>query len=174
MVMDRNQALLRHFLAAIAYRTAKALRDAPSAYPVFQAGHQTRTPRALVRHMSGVINYAISILTEPREPLVDCSIYDAEVERFFALLRELGDRIGERRDLADAVTDQLLQGPLADAMTHAGQLALLRRLSGSPIAPEDFYIAAIDASRLGAEQASPRSPDRAWPEAPVGWVPPAG
>ena len=106
--------------------------------------------------------------------LVDCSTYEAEVERFFALLRELGDQIGERRDLADTLADQLLQGPLADAMTHAGQLALLRRLSGSPIAPEDFYVAAIDASRLGAEQASPRSPDAAWPEAPVGWIPPAG
>jgi hypothetical protein len=172
--MTRNQTLLRHFLAAIAYRTAKALRDAPPAYPVFQAGQQARTPRALVRHMSGVINYAISILTAPRDLLVDCSTYEAEVERFFALLRELGDQIGERGDLADTLADELLQGPLADAMTHAGQLALLRRLSGSPIAPEDFYVAAIDASRLGTEQASPRSPDLAWPEAPVGWMPPGG
>ena len=172
--MDRNRALLRHFLAAIAYRTAKALRDAPLAYATFQAGERTRTPRELVRHMSGVINYAISIVNEPRDALTDCPTYPAEVERFFALVRELADRIRDAATFADADADQLLQGPLADAMTHAGQLALLRRLSGSPIAPENFLVAAIHPSRLGPDQAAPRSPDSEWPEAPDGWISPAG
>lgn len=170
--MNRNQALLRHFLAAIAYRTAKALRDAPPAYEAFDAGHGTRTARELVRHMSGVINYAIGIVGEPRGVLADSPTHAAEVERFFALLRELADRIGGKVDLGDADAERLLQGPLADAMTHAGQLALLRRLSGNPIAPEDFSAAAIDPSRLGLDQTAPRSPDRDWPEAPDGWVPP--
>src|SRR5579864_7606524 len=133
--MNRNQALLRHFLAAIAYRTAKALRGAPSDYESFQAGLGTRTPRQLVRHMSGVINYAIGILGEPRDILTDCSTYAVEVERFFAFLRELADRLDATANLADADAERLLQGPLSDAMAHAGQLALLRRLSGSPVAP---------------------------------------
>jgi len=166
--MNRNQALLRHFLAAIAYRTAKALRGAPSDYESFQAGHRTRTPRQLVRHMSGVINYAIGILGEPRDVLTDCPTYALEVERFFAFLRELADRLDATVDLADADADRLLQGPLSDAMTHAGQLALLRRLSGSPIPPENFLAAEVHPSRLGLDQAAPRSPDQDWPEAPDG------
>lgn len=170
MAMSRNESLLRHFLAAIAYRTAKALRNAPPTFARFEAGEKSRTPRQLVRHMSGVINYAIALVHEPRAALVDCASYDAEVERFFAVLRELAARL-EDGSLSDAETERLLQGPLSDAMAHAGQLALLRRLSGSPIPPEDFHQAAIDATRLGLEQLAPRSPDREWPEAPDGWTP---
>jgi len=171
--MDRNQALLRHFLAAIAYRTAKALRGAPPGYDAFEAGRQSRTPRQLVRHMSGVINYAIGVLTEQRSVVTDCATYVAEVERFFALLRELADLILRQVHFADAMAERLLQGPLADAMAHAGQLALLRRLSGSPIQPEDFLAAAIDAERLGLDQPDARSPDSDWAEAPDGWISPA-
>ena len=172
--MTRNHALLRHFLAAIAYRTAKALRGAPSDYESFQAGHRSRTPRELVRHMSGVLNYAIGTLGEPRDVLTDCPTYALEVGRFFAFLRELADRLDTTADLADAAAERLLQGPLSDAMAHAGQLALLRRLSGSPIAPENFLAAAINPSRLGLDQAAPRSPDPDWPEAPDDWVAPGG
>jgi hypothetical protein len=172
--MNRNQALLLHFLATIAYRTAKALRDAPPSFEGFDAGHDARTPREVVRHMSGVINYAIGTLGESRGVLADCATCPAEIERFFALLRELADRIGEKVDLGDAEAERLLQGPLSDAMSHAGQLALLRRLSGSPLAPENFLAAAIHPSRLGLDQAAPCSPDRDWPEAPDDWIPPDG
>ena len=165
--MNRNQALLRHFLAAIAYRTAKALRGAPTGFDAFEAGRQSRTPRRLVRHMSGVVNFAIGLLSEPRDVLNDCTTYDGEVERFFVLLRELAELNRTTTDLSDTTSERLLQGPLADAMAHAGQLALLRRLSGSPIPPEDFFEAAIDPERLGMEQVDARSPDAEWPEAPT-------
>lgn len=167
--MNRNQALLRHFLAAIAYRTAKALRDAPAAYAAFQPGNEVRAPRQLVRHMSGVLNYAVGLLSEPRDVLTDCATYAAEVERLFATLRELADMIQRTPNLPDVIAEQLLQGPLADAMAHAGQLALLRRLSGSPIPPENFFVAAIHPDRLGLDQVEARSPDAQWPEAPDGW-----
>jgi len=170
--MNRNQALLLHCLAAIAYRTAKSLRDAPANYAEFDAGHDARTPREVVRHMSGVINSAIGHLGEARDVLADRATYPAEIERFFALLRELADRIVEKVDLADTEAERLLQGPFSDALSHAGQLALLRRLSGSPIAPENFFAAAIHPSRLGLDQAAPCSPDRDWPEAPDDWIPP--
>ena len=170
--MNRNQALLRHFVAAIGYRSAKALRDAPPTFATFEAGEKSRTPRQLVRHMSGVLNYAIALVHEPRPLLADRASYEAEVERYFALLRELAERLQDV-ELSDAAAERLLQGPLADAMTHVGQLALLRRLSGSPIPPEDFYQAAVDPRRLGLDQIAPASPDREWPEAPDGWTPPA-
>ena len=167
--MHPDQGLLRHFLAAIAYRTAKALRGAPPEYEAFAAGMQVRTPRQLVRHMSGVINYAIGLVREPRAILTDCNTYTGEVERLFALLRELSGELRQRAELDERTAERLLQGPLADAMAHAGQLALLRRLSGNPIPPENFFDAMIDAECLGLEQADARSPDAEWPEAPESW-----
>jgi hypothetical protein len=74
--------------------------------------------------------------------------------------------------LLDGVTEErLLQGPFSDAMTHAGQLAILRRLAGAPVAPENFVVAEINAERLGRNQPTPASPDKEWPEAPPGWKP---
>lgn len=73
---------------------------------------------------------------------------------------------GRRYTFRETTAERMLQGPFADAMTHAGQLALLRRPAGSPVPPENFIMADIDASNLGPDQAEPRSPDAEWPEAP--------
>ena len=167
--MNRNQTLLRHFLATLAYQTAKALRGAPAGYEAFQPGHRARTPRQVVWHMSGALNYAIGLLSQPRDVLTDRATYSAEVERFFATLRELADSIRRTANPSDTTTEQLLQGPLADAMAHAGQLALLRRLSGSSHSTGEFVVAAIEPERLGVEQLEARSPDAEWPEAPDSW-----
>jgi hypothetical protein len=75
--------------------------------------------------------------------------------------------------LQGVTAERLLQGPFSDAMTHAGQLALLRRLAGSPVPPENFHFAAVHTDRLGLNQAGPARPDQVWREAPPGWVPPA-
>jgi hypothetical protein len=83
------------------------------------------------------------------------------------MLQELAQHIQAGTELRDGMTpERLLQGPLADALTHAGQLAMLRRLAGSPVPPEDFSVADIQGTRLGSEQADPVSPDEEWPEAP--------
>jgi len=88
------------------------------------------------------------------------------------MVESLASHISSADPLADQITaETLLQGPLSDAMTHAGQLAMLRRLAGNPVAPENFIVADIDARRLGIDQAVPASPDREWAEAPAGWPP---
>jgi hypothetical protein len=170
--MSDAHALLRHFLAALAYRTQKALRDAPAEFGTFRAGAGVRTPADLVRHMTSVLGYARTRFdggTYRAEPLPDLA---AEVARFHAIVADLAAHL-ERGDAPIGVEPaQLLQGPFSDAMTHAGQLALLRRLAGSPVPPENFIAADISASRLGPDQALPRSPDAVWPEAPPGWVAP--
>jgi hypothetical protein len=164
--MDATRALLRHFLAAIAYRTQKALRGAPESFGTFQAGHQVRTPADLVRHMTSVLGYARTFFVGGRywpEPLRDLP---AEIERLHAMLEDLGRHLEGGTPLVGTTEQRLLQGPFADAMTHAGQLALLRRLAGSPVRPENFIEAAVDAVNLGIEQPDPVSPDAVWPEAP--------
>lgn len=167
--MTDKRAMLRHFLAALAYRTQKALRGAPPEFADFCAGERTRTPRELVRHMTSVLGYARTYFLGGRywpDPLPDM---DAEIERFHAMLADLSRLLASDAPLGGTTEERMLQGPFSDAMAHAGQLAMLRRLSGSPIPPENFIVAEIDAERLGREQAEPASPDREWPEAPAGW-----
>lgn len=165
-----QRKLLRHFLAALAYRTQKALRDAPADFGSFRAGADVRTPSELVRHMTSVLGYARTFFLgghyrpEPLPTLTE------EVERFHKILEDLGALLKRDAPLLEAMTpERLLQGPFSDAMTHAGQLALLRRLAGNPVAPENFVVARIDAQCLGPEQPDPVSPDEVWPEAPAGW-----
>jgi hypothetical protein len=168
--MDDKRAMLRHFLAALAYRTQKALRDAPPGFGEFGAGAEVRTPRELVRHMTSVLGYARTHFvggTYRPEPLPDLA---AEIARFHEMLADLARHLDAATPLAGEVTpERLLQGPFADAMTHAGQLAMLRRLFGAPVAPENFIVADVSPRRLGPDQPLPVGPDAEWPEAPPGW-----
>ncbi len=171
--MDVKRQMLRHFLAALAYRTQKALRDAPPDFGDFVAGEKVRSPRWLVRHMTSVLGYARTFFIGGRyfpEPL---DSLEAELQRFHEMLALLAGHLERDEPLPEGITpERLLQGPFADAMTHAGQLALLRRLAGSPVPPENFVVANVDANRLGPDQPLPLSPDEAWEEAPLDWIPP--
>jgi hypothetical protein len=167
--MNEKQIMLRHFLAALAYRTQKALREAPEGFGDFQAGEHTRTPRDLIRHMTSVLGYARTYFVGGRywpEPL---PTLDEEIARFHATIVTLAEHLERGDPLFGISPEQLLQGPFSDAMTHAGQLAMLRRLAGAPVPPENFIVADISVDRLGAEQPLPASPDAEWPEAPAGW-----
>ncbi|MGI8918855.1 MAG: hypothetical protein ACR2H6_09650 [Pyrinomonadaceae bacterium] len=165
-----QRKLLRHFLAALAYRTQKALRDAPADFGSFRAGSDVRTPSELVRHMTSVLGYARTFFLGGHyrpEPLPSLP---EEVARFHKMLEDLSALLERDAPLLEQMTaERLLQGPFSDAMTHAGQLALLRRLAGNPVAPENFVVARIEPQCLGPEQPDPVSPDEVWPEAPAGW-----
>jgi hypothetical protein len=154
--------MLQHFLAALAYRTQKALRDAPEGFGEFRVAPTARTPYELLWHMSGLIGYARTMLhggdfEPPRLPTLA-----AEADRFHDLLAQLRDDLGNPALSARIRDEQFLQGPLADAMTHVGQLAFLRRLSGSPVPSENFIFATITADNLGVGQALPNAPDPDW------------
>lgn len=151
--------MLRHFLAALAYRTQKALRDAPPDFGDFRAAPGVRTPRQLVRHMTSVLGYARTFYVGGTFEAGELPSLDAEVARFHEMLESLGAAI-DTSEPAGVTPEQLLQGPLADAMTHAGQLALLRRLAGAPVPAENFLKADVRAENLGAEQPEPRAPGR--------------
>jgi hypothetical protein len=164
--MDDKHAMLRHFLAALAYRTQKALRGAPASFADFEAGNDVRTPRRLLAHMDSVLGYALTKFrggTYRNGPLPD---FEQEIRRFHGKLEDLARHLAEGAPLLDTTPERLLQGPFADAMTHAGQLAMLRRLAGSPIPPENFIVADVSAENLGPDQPPPVSPDADWPERP--------
>ena len=163
--MDRDRQLLRHFLAAIAYRTQKALRDAPEHYPTFSAGNRVRTPAELIRHMASLMGYVRTFFAGGTYAANPLPSFEQEVARFHQLLEEVGQLLASDAPCS-LTTEQLLQGPFADTLTHVGQLAMLRRLADSPVAPENFIYADIRADRLHADQPPPARPDKHWPEAP--------
>ena len=165
MAVDDKRALLRHFLAALAYRTQKALRRAPTSFASFRATPGVRTPQELLLHMNNVLGYARTFFIggEYRaEPLPDL---DSEIRRFHSLLEDLGHHLDQATPFRYTTPERMLQGPFSDVMTHAGQLIMLRRLAGSPVPPENFIVADIDANNLTQEQAEPISPDKTWREA---------
>jgi len=169
---DDKRELLRHFLAALAYRTQKGLRDAPPSFGDFRPQEGVRSPSELVRHMTSVLGYACTFFTGGRYRPEPLPTLDAETTRFHEMIETLARHIDSATPLREGVTpERLLQGPLADTMTHAGQLAMLRRLAGVPVPPENFVFAEIDPRRLGRDQPRPAQPDTVWPEAPPGWVP---
>jgi hypothetical protein len=153
---DLKRELLRHTLATVAYRGGKALRGAPDTFAEFRAGETTRTPAEILAHVGDLFDWALSIargkeVWHNSAPLA----WDDEVSRFFAALRAFDDFLASEEPLADTV-EKLFQGPVADALTHVGQIALLRRLAGGPIKGENYRRAEIAAGRVGPEQPAPR------------------
>jgi hypothetical protein len=118
--------------------------------------------------MSGVLNYGLGLITTPRAMLETLPTFADETMRFHSLLAAFADRLGQDFEFSMEQAERLLQGPLADAMAHAGQLAMLRRLAGSPVPPENFFFAAVSAENVGPSQPLPVSPDQGWPEGPAG------
>ena len=160
--MTESRRLLRHFLAALAYRTQKALRDAPEGFDDFRAAPAARTPYELLWHMTGLIGYARTMFHggDAAPPRL-ASLAD-EAVRFHRTLDDLADDFANDALTARISDEQFLHGPLADTMTHVGQLAMLRRLYGAPIPPENFIFATITAENLGPQQALPNLPDAGW------------
>ncbi|HEV8592494.1 MAG TPA: hypothetical protein VGQ55_10360 [Pyrinomonadaceae bacterium] len=165
--MNDKRAMLIHFLAALAYRTQKALRGAPEHFADYRAGNDARTPRELVRHMASVLGYARTYFIGRAYRAEPLPTFADEVERFHELLRKLKELLESDTPLIDTTEERMLQGPLADAMTHAGQIAMLRRLEGSPVQSENFILAEIDPGNLSSHQPDPVAPDLNWPKKPA-------
>lgn len=157
--MDDKRHMLRHFLAALAYRTQKALRGAPDGFADYRAGNEVRTPVELVRHMTSVLGYARTFFIGGSYWPDPLPTFQKEVERFHSMLEELRHHLESGTPLVELTEEQLLQGQFSDAMTHAGQLAMLRRLFGSPVRSENFIHAAISPENLTPDQPDPVAPD---------------
>jgi hypothetical protein len=154
--MDEKRALVRHAVATVAYRGAKAVRDAPASFPTFRCAESARTPVAILAHVGDLFDWALS-LARGQQAWHDSTplAWDAEIARFFVTLERFDAFLASDAALADS-PEGLVQGPVADALTHVGQIALLRRIAGSPIKGENYHRADIAAGRVGAAQTAPR------------------
>ncbi len=147
---------LRHTLATIAYRGGKAVRDAPPQVASFRLGETSRTPAEILAHVGDLFDWALAIAKgEPRWHDSPPLPWEQEVARFFEALRRFDAYLASSEPLA-APPEKLFQGPIADALTHVGQISMLRRLAGMPLRGENYFLTEIVAGRVGPEQASPR------------------
>jgi hypothetical protein len=154
--MTDSRAFLRHTLATIAYRGAKAVRNPGPDFAEYGAPESSRTPAKILAHMGDLMDWALA-MSDGRQEWHDSAplAWEKECERFFAALKKFDDYLASEKPL-QASAEQLFQGPIADALTHIGQLAMLRRMAGVPMKGENYFVAEVTVGRVGANQARPR------------------
>jgi hypothetical protein len=147
---------LRHTLATLAYRAQKALRDVPADFAQSKAGSTTRSPLQILTHMGDLMEWGERMAQgESRWQHVPCKDWNEAHRRFFAGLAALDAALVEKGP-DPSVEQKIFQGPVADALTHVGQLALLRGMAGAPVRPESYARATIRAGVVGTEQSAER------------------
>jgi hypothetical protein len=153
---DPQRILLRHIVATLAYRGGKAVRSAPPSFATFRAAEDSRSPLQILAHIGDLLDWALTMARgEARWVNGPSRPWDEEVKRFFASLTSFDAFLEGETPLASSV-EKMFQGPMADALTHVGQLTMLRRLAGCPVKGENYFVADIVVGRVGAEQAAPR------------------
>lgn len=146
---------LRHTVATLAYRGGKAVRNVPSGFASFSAAPGTRTPVEILAHIGDLLDWAVGLADGRHEwhdsvPLP----WEEEVARFFAALERFDKRLASEAPLGFPA-EKLFQGPVADALTHVGQIAMLRRMAGGPVRGENYFRANIETGRVGTDQNAP-------------------
>jgi uncharacterized protein len=140
--IDPAVGFLRHALATLAYRATKFLRGAPSDFGSLRIGPSTRTPVEILAHIGDLLDWSLSLAAGQRVWKKSTpQSWEAEVDRFFDTLSRLDQRLAGAGLACSA--EKLFQGPVADALTHVGQIAMLRRLAGAPVAAENYFEADI-------------------------------
>jgi hypothetical protein len=157
MAIDPALTTLRQLAATLGYRAAKVLRDAPPDFGAKSFGDATRQPVKIVAHMADLMTWGVSIANGGYawKP-AGGDDWTTEVNRFFAGLAELDAAIAADGEFKGSI-DKLIQGPFADALTHVGQLAMLRGMAGTPVRPESYAKAIITAGRVGLDQEAPKA-----------------
>ncbi len=147
---------LRHTLATLAYRAAKVLRETPEDFSGFRAGQASRSAGEVLAHLCDLFDWALS-LAQGKQKWQDSKPgpWTADTARFFAALTAFDDYLASEEPL-HSPAENLFQGAVADAFTHVGQIALMRRLAGAAVRPENYGVAKIETGRTGADQNAPK------------------
>jgi hypothetical protein len=160
--MNDKAHMVRHLLASLAYRFHKVVANAPEGFAGLEPGYGIRSPLTIVHHINGVLGYGkVAVETGDvdywyHHPLLD---WNGEVAAVHEKLQEIDGVLVSMQTIEGERLERLLQGPLSDAMTHVGQLAMLRRIAGSPLHAENFFKADIKAGQVSESQPEPVSPD---------------
>lgn len=151
---DRDgRTLLRHSVATIAYRGRKVVADVTADVANFRAAETARTPKEILAHICDLLDWAVG-LTRGSHKWAErsCETWEEEAQRFFSALGALDSALASDEPLGFPA-EKIFQGPIADALAHIGQIAILRRIAGARIRAENYFKAEISVGRVGPEQA---------------------
>jgi hypothetical protein len=152
-----SRTFLRHTLATLAYRAGKAIRNAPADFSAVRAAPDARSAGEILAHLCDLMDWALT-QAQGAQRWADTPVrtWQEDSDRFFGALAAFDEYLASDAPL-NAPAERLFQGAVADALTHTGQLAMLRRLGGGPIKAENYAKADIVAGRVGSDQAAPRA-----------------
>jgi hypothetical protein len=153
---DPKRELLRHTVATLAYRGGKAVRNAPSGFAEFRGCPSGRTAGQILAHLGDLLNWGLSI-AQGKQSWKNSELlpWEKETDRFFAALQSFDDYLASPEPL-QVSAEKLFQGPVADALTHVGQIAMLRRMAGGPVKGENYFVAEVVSGSVGPKQAAPK------------------
>jgi len=155
--MDDTRAFLRHTLATLAYRGGKSVRGAPPEFAAFKADATSRTPAQIVAHIGDLLEVSAARLRGPTQwKEASPDTWQQQVARFHRALASIDDALASGNPI-EVPLEKWYQGPFADALTHIGQLAMLRRMSGAPMKGEAYFFADIRAGHVGPDQPAPEA-----------------
>lgn len=147
---------MRHTVATLAYRGGKAVRNPPANFAEFRGCASGRAAGQILAHLGDLLEWGLSIAQGTQKWNNSKSLpWDKETERFFASLKAFDDYLASSEPL-QVPAEKLFQGPVADALTHVGQIAMLRRMAGGPVKGENYFVADIAGGRVGPEQSAPK------------------
>jgi hypothetical protein len=152
-----TRLFLRHTLATLAYRAGKTVRGTPESFAQFRATPESPKVVEILAHMGDLMDWVLrQVKGEGKWATATPLPWEQEIARFYASLKALDDHLASGAPI-QWPPEQLFQGGIADALTHTGQLAMLRRLSGFKMKGESYARADIVVGRVGIDQ-TPANP----------------
>ena len=153
---DSKRELLRHTVATLAYRGGKTVANAPADFSTFRLNETTRTPVEILAHIGDLLDWALHVAQGDYTYRESAPLpWEEEVARFFSALQALDSYLASAAPLGYSA-EKIFQGPIADALTHVGQIGMLRRMAGAPVRGESYFRAEIVTGRVGREQSKER------------------
>ena len=143
--INSNNKMFRHIIATLSYRAAKTLRNTPENFAAFRIDSNSRTSIEILSHVGDLMDWALSMAKD----------WESVINRFYKSIKIFDSYLADNTIIACPL-EKLFQGPIADAFTHVGQLAMLRRIAGAPIRGENCFVADIVTGRVRLEQSKPR------------------
>lgn len=148
LTLDLKRELLRHLVATLAFRGGIAISDAPENFGKFRAGANARSAGEILAHIGDCIQGSFYLMKGELVYLQSpAQSWTEDVKRFFAVIEEFDLHLASGALLAQPI-EKIMQGPIADALTHVGQIVMLRRLAENPIRAESYFTVEIKAGEI--------------------------
>ena len=148
LILDLKRELLRHLVATLAFRGGIAISDAPENFSEFRVGENSRSAGEILAHIGDLVQGSMYLMQGEFVYLQSSAqLWDEDTKRFFAAVEDFDSYLASDALLAQPV-EKIMQGPIADALTHVGQIAMLRRIAGKPIRAVSYFTAEIKAGEI--------------------------